>query len=125
MAFFVKLDNLHRQEEIHTNLISSLKARITELEHQVHNHTHREPELLHQLKDSQLRVTHLETDNRHLRAEIEKLHARVADLDRLKHLEQVLGNQPEKWAELGALAESMKSLTRSVAANRSSTDFNY
>ncbi len=117
MAIYFKIENYARQEEIQTNLISSLKVRIAELESQLSAQTHREPELVLQLKDAQLQSAHLEEDNRHVRAELEKLTAKIAELDRLKQLEGLV-QQPQKWAELGQLAESLTNLSRSMAASQ-------
>ena len=112
-ALQAKLDSHQRQEEIQSNLISSLKLRISELEHQVNANTHREPELLIKLKDERLKVNDLEEENRKLRAEIEILNLKIVEIDRLKKFEDLVHSQ--RWGELGQLAESMKSLSRTMA----------
>lgn len=110
-----KAENLARQEEIHNNLISSLKLRVAELESQLHEHTNlREPDLMAKLKDSHLKTAILEDENRKLRADIELLNIKIAEIDRLKQFEDLVNSQ--RWGELSQLAESMKNLSQSMAA---------
>ncbi len=104
-----------RQEAIHTNLISSLKARIHELEHESSKHTTIDHNLIGQLRDSNQKVSHLEEANRLLRGEIDVLTLRLKEIDRLKQLEDLVHSQ--RWSELGELAESMKSLSRTMINN--------
>ncbi len=57
----------------------------------------------------------MEEENRKLRSEIEALTLRLSEIDRLKQLEDLV--QSQRWNELGELAESMKTLTRTMGSS--------
>lgn len=57
----------------------------------------------------------MEEENRKLRSEIETLTQRLKEVDRLKQLEDLV--QSQRWSELGELAESMKTLTRTKGSS--------
>lgn len=64
----------------------------------------------------------MEEENRLLRSEIEVLHIKIKEIDRLKQLEDLVHSQ--RWGELGDLAESMKTLSRTMTSStiRSTTE---
>ncbi len=123
------------QETIHTNMITSLKERITELEVSLNEGSSKENDLLAKLNESREKVRdpkrtslyifffffflfisltiekiiHLEDERSKLNIDIEKLENRLMEIDRLKELEQII--QSQKWNELGQLAENMKSFS--------------
>lgn len=112
----LKIENLERQELIQTNLIDSLKSRIHELEKQDSTN-------LNELRITKSRLAELEEDNRILKSEIENLNIKIKEIDRLKHLEDLI--QSQKWNELTHLADSVKTLSHSMAASnlRDSNNF--
>jgi chromosome segregation ATPase len=103
-----KLESLTRQESIHLNLIASLKLRISELETQ-----------LGLAQESNLKHDLLEDENRKLKSELEILSLKIAEIDRLKQLEDLVNSQ--RWGELGQLAESMKNLSKTMTTNTSTS----
>ena len=54
------MDNLLRQETIHTNLISSLKTRINELEAHQNQNSHKESDWISKLQEANHKVRKLQ-----------------------------------------------------------------
>ena len=95
-------------------MISSLKLNISELQSELEQLKQRELNLLNQLKDSHHKLHLAEVDTKQLKTHIDELNLRLRDIDRLKQVEDLI--QTQRWGELGQLAESMKSLSRTMAS---------
>ena len=57
--------------------------------------------------------------NLRLRSEIDQLEIRVKEIDRLKHLEDLIHSQ--RWNDISSMAETMQTVSRTMAQATTST----
>lgn len=60
-----------------------------------------------------------ENSNVRLRSEIEQLEIRVREIDRLKHIEDLV--QSQRWNDISSMAQTMQTLSRTMAQATTST----
>ncbi|XP_064652760.1 ELKS/Rab6-interacting/CAST family member 1-like isoform X2 [Lineus longissimus] len=118
---------LAKQEQIATSTefnASSTRSRLAEVEN-AHHGTETENSQLRRDKmllvdhvaDLQKQLTHKEQEIVHLHAQIHSLDTKVSQFERLKILEGTVNSQ--KWEEFERLADSMKSLSATMAQSSS------